>query len=128
MSKSKIVIIEDNEMQSKIIADELLDEGFEVQRAYDGVMGLKLVQSSKIKPDLILIDIKLPQKSGLDVLKELKQSPETSKIKVIMMTTHDDREYRLKAAELKSDAMIIKSPRAISKIVDKVKELFASRL
>ena len=57
MGKTKIVLVEDDEILSKVIYEELIEAGFDVEQAFDGEAGLRLVQSSH--PDLVLAEPKL---------------------------------------------------------------------
>jgi len=122
MAKLKIVLIEDDNILAKVIYEELEEAGFEVDRAYDGQEGLKLVRSKK--PDLVLLDLILPQKHGFDVLEELKQSPATSDIPVIVLTMLGRDDDIKKGLKLGANDYIVKSQHAIAEIVDKVDKFF----
>lgn len=79
-----IVLIEDDPMLTELYQTKLEMEGFRVSIAMDGKAGLELVK--KAKPDLVLLDIMLPVMNGFSVLKEVKQSPQTKRIPVIVLT------------------------------------------
>ena len=76
----KILIVEDEEVLVKVLQEKFEKENFTVKLVTDGELVLKLVKS--FKPDLILLDIILPKKNGLEVLKELKSDPELQNIPV----------------------------------------------
>lgn len=79
MSK-KILIVEDDRVLSDLLGKKLKDAGFEVIFAFDGVEGLDSIQANK--PDLVLLDILMPEKNGIEVMEEMNKSPETNLTKV----------------------------------------------
>ena len=122
MAKIKIVLVEDDEILSKVIYEELKDEGFNVLQAFDGEDGLKLVRSKK--PDLVLLDIILPKKNGFEVLEELKKSPDTKDIPVIVLTMIGKDEDIKRGLQLGANDYIVKSQHAVAEIVEKIKDFF----
>lgn len=121
MSKQKIVLIEDDDVLSKVVSDELSEAGFEVFQAFDGEKGLELVRSQK--PDLALLDLILPKKSGFDVLEELKKSPATRDIPVIILSMLSGDNIK-KGLELGASDYIVKSQHVMEEIVERVKNFF----
>jgi DNA-binding NtrC family response regulator len=91
MSKSKILIVDDEEALRFLLASELEAEAFTVQSAGDGDEAIEMIRKQKDrgeKYDVILLDIKMPRVDGFEVLKFVKSSvPET---KVIMLTAYAD--------------------------------------
>lgn len=83
MSK-KILIVEDNELNMKLFTDLLETSGYEIVGTRDGTEALGLAR--KHRPDLILMDIQLPEVSGLDVTRWIKEDDELSDIPVIAVT------------------------------------------
>ena len=122
MNKTKIVIIEDDEILAKVIFAELTDAGFEVFQAFDGESGLALVHSHR--PDLVLLDLILPKKLGLDVLAELKKSLDVKDIPVIILTLLGEDDDIKKGLRLGADDYIVKSEHSLGEIVEKVKNFF----
>lgn len=84
MSASKVLIVEDNELNMKLFHDLLEAHGVETVETRDGKNVLELARQHK--PDLILMDIQLPEISGLDVTKMLKEDEELKSIPVIAVT------------------------------------------
>ena len=123
MGKTKITLIEDDKILSKVLHAELTDAGFEVSQAFDGEAGLGLVRSKR--PDLVLLDLILPKKHGFEVLEELKKSPETKAIPVIILTLLGEDEDIKKGLRLGANDYLVKSNHAIAEIVEKVKNFFA---
>ena len=94
----KILVIEDNDKNRKLIRDVLRYHSYEIIEAENGEEGFK--RAKEHLPDLILLDIQMPVMNGLDTIKALKVSPETKHIKVIALTSFamvGDRERMLKA-------------------------------
>lgn len=122
MAKIKIILIEDDEILSKVIYEELQDAGFDVLQSFDGEEGLKLVMSKK--PDLVLLDIVLPKKDGFEVLEELKKFPDTKDIPVIILTMIGGDEDIKRGLQLGANDYIVKSQHAIAEIIEKIKDFF----
>ncbi|MBI5004676.1 MAG: response regulator [Candidatus Lloydbacteria bacterium] len=123
MGKQKIIIIEDDEILSKVLCTELGDAGFTVLPAFDGEAGLKMVRSEK--PDLVLLDLILPKKHGLEVLEEIKKNLDTRDIPVIILTLLGEDETIKKGLRLGAEDYLVKSSHALAEIVEKVKNFFA---
>lgn len=123
MAKEKtILIIEDEQTLLKLLQKEFEREGIKTLAAIDGERGIFLAK--KEKPNLILLDIILPKKSGFDVLQELKQDPATKNIPVIVLTNLSDIVDVEKVLELGAVTYLIKSNYSLEEIVDKAKEMF----
>lgn len=122
MKKNRIVIIEDDEILAKVLYTELSEAGFDVSQAFDGEAGLELVRSKH--PNLVLLDLILPKKHGFEVLEELKKSPETKAIPVMILTLLGEDEDVKKGMRLGADDYLVKSSHAIAEIVEKVKNFF----
>ena len=94
----KILIIEDNDLNLKLFKDLLEAHGYETIEIKDGVDAVAVVK--RHKPSLILMDIQLPEISGLDITKKIKADKEISDIPVIAVTAFamkDDEEKILRA-------------------------------
>ena len=123
MNKQKIIIIEDDEILSKVLCTDLADAGFNALPAFDGESGLKLVRSEK--PDLVLLDLIIPKKHGLEILEEIKKMPDTRGIPVIILTFLGDDETIKKSLRLGAEDYLVKSSHALAEIVERVKNFFA---
>jgi CheY-like chemotaxis protein len=98
MTPKKILVVEDNPVNLRLIRMTLQPRGYSLLSATSGEEGLAVALSES--PDLILLDIQLPGKSGLEVLRELKESPQMAGIPVIALTAYamkGDRERFLEA-------------------------------
>lgn len=98
MTKKKILIVEDNELNLKLFRDLLGAHGYETFETKEGLEALPLTH--RVKPDLILMDIQLPEISGLDVTRKIKADDAISNIPIIAVTAFamkDDEEKILRA-------------------------------
>ena len=84
MRKAKILCVDDDRPTVTIISGVLKKEGYEVETALDGHDGLKRAREGK--PDLIVLDIMMPDIDGYEVCRRLKDDPETRNIAVLMLT------------------------------------------
>lgn len=107
----KVLIIDDDIDLLDVISYALRREGFNVQIAADGQQAIQRVQSSK--PDVILLDLRLPKMNGLDVLRRIREADD---IPVIVLTALNDEETILKAFNLGADDFVTKpfSPRQLT--------------
>ncbi len=102
MSK-KVLIIEDESTINKVISQYFIKEQYEVHSAFDGEDGL--IQFSKIKPDLICLDVMMPKINGWEVAKMIR---ETSDVPIIIMSALSDDESILNGYDLKVDDYVTK--------------------
>lgn len=105
-NQPKILLIDDEEDFLFFTEKNLSREKYQVITANSGKKGIKLAR--KNKPDLILLDIMMPEMTGFEVLEALKSDKNISKIPVIMLTALDDSRAREKAAKLKNEDFIAK--------------------
>ena len=97
-SKGKILYVEDNPMNRMLVSRILLVEDYEVLEAEDGETGIAI--ALREKPDLILMDVNLPEKDGYQVTKEMRDNDALKDIPIIAMTANvmqGDREKTLAA-------------------------------
>ena len=98
MAGKKILIVEDNDLNLKLFRDLLSAHGYEIAETKEGVEALALAK--QFHPDLVLMDIQLPEISGLEVTRRMKADPDTSHIPIVAVTAFamkDDEEKILKA-------------------------------
>ncbi|MBC8207446.1 MAG: response regulator transcription factor [Kiritimatiellales bacterium] len=113
MASQNILIIEDEEDIRELVRYNLEREKFKVDEAASGEEGLKVAARSK--PDLILLDLMLPGKDGMQVCRELKQNDETRDIPVVMMTAKGEESDIIAGLELGAEDYIVKpfSPKVL---------------
>lgn len=103
---TRILSIEDNYANRIMLHDFLINKGFEVIEAVDGEEGIR--KAKEMKPDLIITDVGLPKKDGYEVLKELKECPETKNIPVIMISSYVAEERRDINMEIGCESYLVK--------------------
>ena len=119
MSK-KILIIEDEEIILNLLQKKLLKEGFDVLIARDGAAGLELMKEKN--PDLILLDIIMPQKGGFEVMEEMQKDREIRKIPVIVISNSGQPIELDRAQKLGAKDWLIKTEFDPREVVEKVKK------
>ena len=122
---SKIMVVEDDASLREIYSIRITAEGYEVVSAGDGEEGLAM--AVREKPDLILADVMMPKISGFDMLDILRSTPETSKIKVIMMTALSADEQRKRGERLGAERYLVKSQVGIEDVVNTIHEVLGDR-
>jgi len=117
MRMTKILLVEDNEMNWDMLSRRLRRKGYDVVVATDGQQGVVLASSET--PDLILMDMGLPVLDGWEATRQIKQSTEIQAIPIIALTSHamkGDREKALSAGCDDYDVKPIDFPRLLLKI------------
>ena len=119
--KQKVLIIEDDTMILDMYTLKFSQEGFEVHAAEDGQKGWDQAQS--VQPDVILLDIILPEMDGFTVLKNLKGDEALKDIPVILLTNLGQDGDVKKGLELGANDYLIKANYTPSQVLDKVKSV-----
>ena len=121
---SKILLVEDNEMNRDMLSRRLVRKGYEVVLAVDGQSGLAMAQSEL--PDLVLMDMSLPTVDGWEATRRLKSDASTQHIPVIALTAHAMSGDREKALEAGCDDYDTK-PVELVRLLGKIEVLLGSR-
>jgi two-component system cell cycle response regulator DivK len=121
---SKILVVEDNEMNRDMLTRRLERKGFEVVVAINGKVGIDMASTSN--PDIILMDLSLPVIDGWEATRQIKADPATQSIPVIALTAHAMAGDEQKALEAGCDDYDTK-PIDLSRLLDKIENLLASR-
>lgn len=106
MSKKKILIVEDEESLLKLESILLTSKGYEVKGVPNGQAALQAL--AEAKPDLILLDVMLPEIDGFEVCRRIKSDPETRHIPIVMLTAKKSREDMAKGEQVGADWYITK--------------------
>ncbi len=106
METPKILVVDDDESLRNIIAGFLALLNYEIIHACNGVEALE--KTREHYPDVILLDVTMPEMDGIEVLKRLKNDEETSIIPVVMVTASDERQIRINAIDLGVDEFLAK--------------------
>ena len=104
---NRILVIEDEVDLVQVLKYQLAKEGFEVTTAYNGTDGLRMV-STQPGPDVILLDLMLPDMSGKDICRTIKNNPDSAHIPVIMVTARGEEIDRVIGFELGADDYVVK--------------------
>jgi len=120
----KIAIIEDDQAISQMYRFKFEAEGYEVETADNGRLGLELVQ--KMKPDIILLDLMMPEMTGDEMLEHLRAAPWGKKVKVIILTNMGEQEIPGKVKELGVSGVIMKADMTPRQVADVVKKNLAA--
>ncbi len=118
-NRKRILLVEDDEGLAQVYITRLDIEGFEVRRVPNGEDAL--AAALEFKPDLILLDVMMPKVNGFDVLDILRNTPETTNVKIIMLTALSQEADRKKAEEMGVDDYLVKSQVVIADVVERVK-------
>lgn len=113
MTTQRILVIDDDREVVRLLRAYLEQAGYEVLVAYDGDTALHAVRHDQ--PDLLLLDLMLPGKSGLDVTRLLRANPETAALPIIMLTARVDDTDKIVGLELGADDYVTKpyNPREV---------------
>jgi DNA-binding response OmpR family regulator len=126
VAKRTILIIEDEVSFAEMVKLNLEDTGdYEVRAEYKGADGL--AAAVEFNPDLVLLDIMLPDKDGFEVLEELKKDERTKGILVVMLTALKSDPVKFKAAMLYADDFLVK-PVTLRALVEKIEEVLDRRI
>lgn len=117
----KILLVEDDTFLAGMYITKLSLEGFNVILASDGEEGIEKFSSEH--PDVVLLDIVLPKKSGFEVLKAIRANGQGKAVKVILLTNLGQREDVTQGMKLGADDYLIKAHFMPSEVVEKVKKL-----
>ncbi len=102
----RILLIEDELFYYKLIAPELKKAGYELKYVRTGKKGLDTIPS--YKPDMLIVDLRLPDIDGFEIVQRLRNDPEYNHIPVIFITTQNSLENKLKAFDLGADDYLVK--------------------
>lgn len=119
---TRILLVEDNEMNQDMLKRRLERKGFEVLLAADGAAGVAVAQNEK--PDLVLMDISLPVMDGWEATRRLKADPSTARIPVLVLTAHALTSDRTKSLEAGCDEYDTK-PVDFQRLLGKMEVLLA---
>jgi DNA-binding response OmpR family regulator len=115
---TKVAIIEDDAAISQMYRIKFEAEGYEVETAENGKLGLELAE--KMKPDIILLDLMMPVMTGEEMLAEMRKTDWGKDIRVIILTNRGEQEIPPEVKGLGVDALILKAamtPRQVAELV-----------
>ena len=118
-----ILIADDEEDLRSLLQMTLEDPGYRLIEASDGVAAWELIQAER--PDLVILDWMMPQKSGDEVASAMKGNPATKEIPIIMLTANDRVEDRQKGERMGTNAYLVK-PFSPLQLLEKVQQALQS--
>lgn len=116
----KILIIEDEELLCDLLQRKLSEEGYQVSVAKDGAEGMGMIK--EMKPDLILLDIVMPNKNGFEVMDEMQSDEKLKHIPIIVISNSGQPVEIDKAKELGARDWLIKTEFDPQEVIEKVKK------
>ena len=125
MQKTKIAIIEDDRPIAEMYSMKLKANDFDVSVAHDGAEGLELCKNTQ--PDLILLDIKMPEMTGDELLQKLRETDWGCNVQVVVLTNVSKDEAPSALKLLNVDRYIVKAHHTPTQVVDIVNEVLAKR-
>lgn len=117
--KKKILLVEDDVALAAVYRSRLELEGFDIREVNNGEEALSA--AVEFKPDLILLDAMMPKISGFDVLDILRNTPDTTNIRVIMLTALSQPKDKERAEALGVDDYLVKSQVVIGDVVERIR-------
>ncbi|MFO7983058.1 MAG: response regulator [Desulfuromonadales bacterium] len=114
MSKKKILVVEDEESLLKLESILLTSKGYEVQGVTTGQAALDAIAEEK--PDLVLLDIMLPEMDGFEVCRRIKENPQINDLPVVMLTAKKSREDMARGQQVGADWYITKPFKSVNVI------------
>lgn len=122
MNKKKILIVEDEESLLKLESILLSSRGYDVTGVLNGIAALE--QIDVVKPDLVILDIMLPEMDGFEVCRRIKANPATSHIPVVMLTAKKSGQDQKKGLDAGAAAYVTK-PFKSARIMEIIQGLIA---
>ncbi len=116
---SKVAIIEDDAAISQMYRIKFETEGYEIDTAENGKLGLELIE--KMKPDMVLLDLMMPEMNGDEMLQKLRKTPFGKDVKVIILTNMGESEAPQSIKGLNVLAFIVKANMTPRQVADLVK-------
>jgi CheY-like chemotaxis protein len=120
-----VLVIEDQELHSKVLTQQLTDKGVDVKQAFTGKEALELLEKHTF--DCIILDLKLPDISGFDLLDMIKSKPGLVHVPVIINTAMELSDEKMAHIMRYTEAMVLKSNKSNDRLIDEV-SLFMNKL
>lgn len=120
-----VLIVEDQELQSEILKVQLTSRGIEVRQAFDGKQAMALLATHSF--DCIILDLNLPDISGMELLDKIKSQPELAHIPVVINTAMELDQQMMTRIMHYSEAIVLKSNKSNERLMDEV-SLFMNKL
>ncbi|MBI5185871.1 MAG: response regulator [Nitrospinae bacterium] len=119
--RKRILVADDEEIVQDVISRALDKDKYEIFPAFNGIEAVDMIRS--LMPDLILLDINMPGKNGIQVCQEIKENPETARIPVMFVSARTDENVIEKGFDVGADDYLTK-PFKLEELVTKVEQIF----
>ena len=119
----KILLVEDDDNLAAVYQYRLKSEGFKVRRVSDGEHAL--TTALDYQPDLVLLDLMMPALDGFNVLDILRNTPETAKCKIVILSARGQEADKIRAGQLGADAYLVKSQVLTSHVIKTIEHLLS---
>ena len=123
--KKKILVIEDDKFLAELLTKKIVEEGFNATYASNGQEAMEKIKTTF--PDLIFLDLLLPDSSGFELLSKIKEDSEISSIPVVILSNLSQGEDIDRGLKLGAVDYLIKSQLNMNEIVDKAKQIFEKK-
>lgn len=123
MKKNRILVVEDEESLLKLESILLSSKGYNVTGVMDGKSALEEVMANR--PDLVILDIMLPEIDGFEVCRRIKENPATSTIPVVMLTAKKNSQDVARGTEVGANAYLTK-PFKSAKVIEVIENLLGN--
>lgn len=120
-SGNRVLLVEDDTLIFKLLEHKLTQHGFEVHRAASGEFVAEVL--SKVRPDIVLLDIVLPGVDGFEILRRLKADPNLATIPVVMLSNLDDQAQIDRALELGAVGYLVKIATPPEEVVATIRKI-----
>jgi two-component system cell cycle response regulator DivK len=124
MTEARILVVEDNDRNLKLVRDVLVFAGFEVLEAQTGEQGVAIAETTL--PDLVLMDLQLPGIDGAEALRRLRDNPATAELPVVAVTAFAMKEDGERTRQAGFDGYITK-PLSVRSLPDQVRNYLTRR-
>jgi len=120
----RVLLVEDDRFLRRACEASLQQRGFDVRTATDGEQGLALASSESF--DLILLDLLMPKKPGIEVLAALKAAPATARVPVLILSNSSREDDKRRAVELGADGYYVKANLSLKALGDQIIKLIGA--
>ncbi len=121
---NKVAIVEDDQAIAQMYRIKFEAEGYDVDTAENGLLGLELAEN--MKPDIILLDLMMPEMNGGEMLAKLRATSWGRNTKVVVLTNMGEQEIPEEVKQLNVSAVILKADMTPKQVADLVKKLLSS--
>ena len=124
-ARPKVLLVEDDPFMTTLLSREFAREGFDVTLAANGEDAPHLFRESN--PDVMIIDILLPKKNGIEALRDIRALPDGANVPAVILSNLEEVSYMKEAETLGVKAYLIKANTQLPEIVAKVKEVLEAK-